>query len=108
MIQQSVQVTGRKPSFLDSSLKIDGIIDVLEVISKQPLYLAQINKASKISMPNSIAKYTKYCLDKGFFSTYLVLRNGHGSRREKNKTINRYHKHYKITDKGRMFLEMIQ
>jgi len=107
-MSQTIQIVRRRPSFLDSSLRIDGIIDVLGIVAKEPLYLTKIHRRSKISMRKSIAKYVKYCVDNGFFSTYLVPRNGHGSIKEKSKSLSRYLKHYKITVKGRTFLEMVQ
>lgn len=99
---------GRKKSFLDSSPKIDGIIDILTIVAEQPAYANQIYRKSRIRMKNSVIKYTRYCVDKGFIVPYRTpIRGNHVSKFEKAKRMNCYYVFYKITVKGRTFLGMV-
>ena len=102
----TIQTPKRKQSSLKSSMKLDGLIDIMHIVSQRPQYQAEILRQSKICMKKVGIQYVKFCEDNGFFSSYLVPRKGHGSKLEKNQSINRYYKHFRLTDKGHQFLDM--
>lgn len=97
----------RPPSFLDSSLRLDGIIDILGTVQDEPRYASQIYIISKIRFKASRLKYMKYCCERKFLEKYSVPRTGYEPKFEKNKTDKKYYVYYKITDKGRQFLELV-
>ena len=99
---------GRGKSFLDASLKIDGIIDVLRLTAKKPIRFTVLRDKSRIKMQLSFLKYLNYCMDQEFMT-----------KKESNKTVRLfgyehhynkrvYHTHYSITAKGRKFLELVK
>lgn len=99
---------GRKPSFLDSSLKIDGIIEIMELVRKEPLYFHEMVKKSKIKFKKSFMKYLRYCFEKGFVrkrKKFIILElTGYG------KTYDQGHHavFYSTTQKGKKFLELVK
>jgi len=103
----SIQIQKRRPSYLRTSLKLDGLVEIISIVRESPKYLAEIQRNSRICMKGTTTKYVKYCSDKGFFDSYFIPRRGHGSRFEKNKTKNKYYRYYRITDKGSKFLEIL-
>jgi len=98
----------RGQSFLDSSLRLDGIVDILQTIKNQPIYFSQITMASKIRFKKSIQKYLRYCVDKELSDTFWKpYREGiHESKRHPKRT--EFYHYYKITDKGIQFLELVK
>ena len=93
---------GRKVSFLDSSLKIDGIISVLQpLIYARDIITTRLWIDSNIKHKQSYYKYLNFCIEKQF-----VVRTPHITKFGKEKKgMPVYHS---ITDKGRLFLEIIQ
>ena len=72
------------------------------------MYWSQLLRTSRIRHKPSYTKYVNYCVDKGFLEVYHVPLRGHGSRFERNMTKQRYFKYYRITDRGRKFLDLVQ
>lgn len=54
---------GRKPSFLDSSLRIDGILDTVRIAQKKPQFFGHMIDKSQIKFKASFLKYLHYCVD---------------------------------------------
>lgn len=98
--------TLRQRSFLDSSLKMDGILEILSIIQKKPMWFSEMCRASRIKFRNANVKYLKYCKDKGLVcgvDTLLKIPNGRGySKKEKSFVV------YSITIKGSMILEWLK
>ena len=100
-------ITRRKTSFLDSSLKIAGIIDILSQLKSEAMYNNQLFRNCDIKYKPSFGKYLNYCAANGFVCSYQVpIRGNHVSKFEKQIRMCKYYKYYKLTDKGRTFLEM--
>jgi len=97
-----IVINRRRPSFLHSSLRIDGITAILESLRKGELTFTQLYMDSNIKFKKSFLKYSKYCKDKQFVT----------SKRGISKTPNRWEGrtvvYYSITEKGREFLEMLK
>lgn len=99
---------GRRSSFLDSSLRIAGIVDIVELVSKKPLYFSELKKSSKIKFKQSFLKYLRFCYEKGFLKKKegYIIKESHGEFR----TYEQGHEivYYSITSKGKRFLELVK
>jgi len=105
MSQQLVRQ--RKPSFLDYSLRLDGITDILQIVSNEPRYFTQVLNQSRIKFKKSFLKYLNYCKEKDLVESYqttITASRGRGRGITKHGHVTFYH----ITDKGRKFLELVQ
>ncbi len=58
----------RKKSFLGSSLRLDGIIDLVELVSNHSLYFSEMQKKSRIIYKKSFLNYLRYCVERGFMT----------------------------------------
>lgn len=96
----TVQVMRHK-SFLDSSLKIDGITAILQATSGELSYYTQVFIKSNIKFKKSFIKYLKYCTDRNFVVSTPGI-NSRVTRGENHKVV-----YYTITEKGKLFLEII-
>lgn len=109
MIQQTIQKRRiRRASFLDSSLRLEGIKDIIQS-SREQLYFSELKTKSKIKFKKSFLKYLNYCIEKEFVVKYkLPLKdiplNCYSKRNPQPKIL----VFYKTTDKGLQFLEMVQ
>lgn len=90
--------TVRKRSFLDSSLRFDGIIDILNC-TKEPMRFSPLVMKSRIKFKKSFLKYLRYCIEKKL----VINRKVYGKRIY--KPIESW---FVITEKGRLFLEMVE
>lgn len=95
----------RHHSILDTSLKLDGIIEILRVFQKHPTWFAQMCRESRIKFRKANLKYLKYCRDKGLVDgveTELKIRIGRGySRKARGIMV------YSLSEKGKLFLELV-
>lgn len=98
---ETIQVM-RHRSFLDSSLKIDGITAILKATSGELSYYSQVFIKSNIKFKKSFIKYLKFCTDREFVTATPGI-NETPSRGENRPVV-----FYTITEKGRNFLEMAQ
>lgn len=98
MSQLSVR---RHRSFLDSSLKLDGITAILESLLVGQLSYTRLYVSSNIKFKKSFLKYLDYCKEKEFVTKHPG-RNTESGRGENQRVV-----YYKITDKGRNFLELL-
>lgn len=96
----------RQHSFLDGSRRIDGIIEILTVIQKEPTWFSRMCKSSRIKSRASNLEYLRYCKDRGLVygeEKLLKIPNGRGySKKVKYFTV------YSITIKGQMVLEWLK
>lgn len=98
----------RKKSVLSTSLRLNGIIDILETIIPQPLYFTQVMKQSKITYKKSFLNYLRFCKEHGFVCTYTEPTHHYIDRYRGRHRGEKGYTFYKITDKGRLFLEMVK
>lgn len=101
-----LKIKQRKPSYLDSSPRTEGILDILHVLSDQPLYFTQILKKSRTKYKPSFLKYLHYCETKGFIESYKKssqLKLGRFRGEQRNATLS----YYQITKKGRTLLKWL-
>jgi predicted transcriptional regulator len=94
----------RRPSFLDSSLRLDGITEILTLLTNNPMYFRQIRRVTRIRYAPAILKYLKFCKEKGLVQwneELLIIQNGRGTSKKAH-----YYTVYTVSDKGRVFLEM--
>jgi predicted transcriptional regulator len=89
-LEQMVRRHGkrRRPSFLDSSLRLEGIIDILQC-TEHPITFVNLQTKSRICMKASFLRYLKYCVDQEFI-------------------IHQPQKEYALVSKGREFLELVK
>jgi len=99
---KQIVINRRNPSFLDSSLRLNGITAILESLRKGELTFTQLFMDSNIKFKKSFLKYSNYCKDKQFITSKR------GISRIPNRWEGRTVVYYSITDKGRGFLEMIE
>jgi predicted transcriptional regulator len=97
----------RQASFLDYSLRLEGIKDILDVLKDGSLYYTQILKKSRIKHKASFRKYLDYCESKGFILSFLKERQilvgrFRGEHRKMNLRF------YEITTKGKSFMEAVK
>jgi len=97
----TVQVL-RHRSFLDTSLKLDGITAILKATSGELSYYSQVFIKSNIKFKKSFIKYLKFCTDREFVISTPGINKSAG--RGENKPV----VFYTITEKGRNFLEMVE
>lgn len=77
--------------------KVTGVIHLLE-ISKSPVRYSGFHAKSKIALKQSFITYLKYCVEKGLIENNKVY----------GKRIHRpLESWFVITEKGRLFLEMV-
>lgn len=98
----------RGTSFLDSSLKIDGILDILKILSVKPYYFHDLCKTSKIQFKKSFLKYLNFCYEKN-----LVKKTNRDSFMETTSYGTTYNKRYatvfySITTNGKKFMELVK
>ena len=108
MVQQLIIKPTRGSSFLDSSLRLDGITDILNIVSEEPRYFTQVMNESRIKFKKSFLKYLKYCVEQGFMTKSQVSKSGAHERYHVLMSKGRFFTFYQITDKGRTFLEMVK
>jgi len=96
----------RSHSFLRSSPSVAGIVEILTILEKKPMYYRQILRVTRILFSTSVLKYLKYCKEKGFV-TYveqlMKIPNGRGF-----STKARYFTVYSVSKKGKLFLELMR
>lgn len=92
----------RRPSFLDKSLRLNGITAILDSVIEQPEYFSRVFILSNIKFKKSFLKYLNYCKTQGFVIGTPGI--SHGRSRAENQHV----VYYSITQKGRDFLEMLQ
>jgi len=96
----------RRISFLAVSLALEGITEILEILTKKPAHSNQIFQESRIEFKNAFLKYLKFCKDKEFVywvEQGLIIPNGRGLTK-KPKLLMVYH----LTQKGKLFLELVK
>ena len=98
---ETVQVMRHK-SFLDSSLRLDGITAILNTVDGELLFYTEIYHKSNIRFKKSFIKYLNYCKEKGFIIGTPGI-NQRASRGQNQKVV-----YYTITEKGLKFLELVQ
>ena len=108
MVQQLIMRHRRGPSFLDSSLRLNGITDLLQIVDKEPINFSALYKVTRIKFRSSYLKYLKYCVEQGFMTKTQVSKSGAHERYHALMSKGRFFTFYQITDKGRTFLELIQ
>jgi len=91
----------RRTSFLDTSLRLDGITVILNAVCEEPVTYSRLLMLSHIKFKKSFIKYLKYCKDQGF-----VLATP-GINRTKGRGENHHVVYHIITAKGRNFLELV-
>jgi len=91
----------RHKSFLDSSLRLDGITAILNATNQELRYYSQIFIESNIKYKKSFIKYLKFCTTKGLVTSYPG-RNQRVTRGENQHVV-----YYVITEKGKQFLELV-
>ncbi len=101
-----VQVNRRRPSFLDTSLRLDGIIELV-TLSKDSMYFSEIRMASRIKFKKSFLKYLRFCVEKNFIEKTIVSYKDLPDRYRGRKPSGPNYIFYTITDSGRTFLELI-
>jgi len=111
MIQKTKHVCGhgrRAGSFLDTSLRINGITHLIELISLGPLTTSKFFNANQIRYKSSFLKYCRYCVDNGFMTKYYVklYTTTPVSTELYEQHPKKYHVMYRITDLGRHWLEI--
>jgi len=96
----------RQSSFLDTSARIEGIIEILKILEKKPMYYRQIFRVTRIRLSTSVLRYLNYCKEKGFVTgveQLMKIPNGRGfSTKAKYFTI------YSVSEKGKLFLELVK
>jgi len=105
-VKQRYKVTLRRPSFLDTALKIDGVLDVLECVKMEPINYTRLIKTSKISHKQSFLKYLRYTLENKFVEKYGMSVKKLDGRWKSTLNPRGYYRFYKITDLGRTWMEM--
>ena len=105
-MSQTLVKQGRRPSFLDTSLRLDGITELLQIINMEPRKFSDLCKVSKIKFKKSFMKYLRYCVDQGFMTKTRVSRSGAHERFHALMSKGRFYTFYHITAKGRLFLEI--
>jgi len=91
----------RNYSFARQGLGLNGVQDILSCVGEGRRF-SQIYKISKIHFKKSFIKYLKFCVDKKLVRHWTV----YGT---KGKNIYKpLESWYVITDKGRLFLEMLE
>ena len=98
----------RKPSFLDTSLRIDGIIDLLKITDKGAINFTRLCNSSQIKFKKSFLKYLRYCVDQGFMTKTQVSKAGAHKRYHALMSKSRFYTYYHITNKGKTFLELVE
>lgn len=100
----------RRPSFLHTSLRLDGVTHLIEVISDEPLTSTRFFLSSQIKFKSAFLKYVKYCVDSGFITKYYskLYTTIQVTTEIYEKHPKKYHVMYKITDLGRHWLEITQ
>lgn len=99
---KQIIINRRRPSFLDSSLRLNGISAILESLYDGELTFTQLFIDSNIKFKKSFLKYLHYCEDKQFITRKM------GVSKIPNRWEGRPVKYSTITHKGREFLEMIK
>jgi len=96
----------RSTSFLDTSPALDGITEILTILTIQPIHFSQICRVSRMRFRNAVLRYLNYCKEKEFvvgIDTSLKLRDGRGISRQ-FKSVMVYH----VTEKGKLFMELVK
>jgi len=96
----------RSTSFLDTSPALDGITEILTILTIQPIHFSQICRVSKIRLRSAVLRYLNICKEKEFvigIETSLKIRDGRGISRQL-KPITVYH----VTEKGKLFMELVK
>jgi len=106
MVQQQTRGK-RRPSFLDSSLRLDGITELLTLLSRESKYFSQLRMESRIKFKKSFLKYLRYCVKQEFLTTSKVPIKQISERYRGIAYVNGYYTFHHITEKGRLFLEMV-
>jgi len=96
-LDEKIKCRGRKPSFLDTSLRLDGVLHILESLG-EPTSFNKMVSQSKIKYRQSFIKYLNFCIEKN------LITHEHTSQRYSNNSWTRI----SITDKGRKLLEMLK
>jgi len=97
---------GRRPSFLDTSLRLDGIIEIV-TLSTQSMYFSEFRLASKIKFKKSFLKYLRYCVEKNFVNKSQIHYKDLPDRYRGRKLAAKFYTFYLITAKGQKFLELV-
>lgn len=96
----------RGKSFLRTSPSVVGIVEILELLEKNPMYYRQIFRVTKIRFAPALLKYLGYCKEKGFVTSeeqLMKIPNGRGyNNKAKHFTV------YSVTKKGMLFLELVK
>lgn len=96
---ETIQVMRHK-SFLDTSLKLDGIIAILNATYGEKQHYSKIFRTSNIKFKKSFNKYLDYCKKKEFVD------RSEGANPSPGRGNNGRVVFYTINDKGRLFLEL--
>jgi predicted transcriptional regulator len=97
----------RSRSFLDSSPRLAGIIDIVKLTKNKPISFTYLRDHSEIKYKQSLLKYLKFCIEKKLIASRDGMEwkklTGWGHKYDKRVyTIN-----YLITAKGKKFLEFV-
>jgi len=96
----------RRPSFLDSSLRLNGIIELV-TLAKNSMYFSELRLTSRIKFKKSFLKYLRFCVEKNFIEKTIVSYKDLPDRYRGRKPSATNYTFYKITKSGRLFLEII-
>lgn len=99
---------GRGKSFLDKSMRLNGVVEILQLTRKKPISFTDMRDTSKIKFKKSLLKYMRFCVEK------KLVRKKEGMQWKKitgwgHKYDRRVHNiNYFITARGRKFLELVK
>lgn len=102
-----VVVPKRRLSFLDTSLRLDGITEIV-TLCKGSKYFTELRMASQIKFKKSFLKYVRYCVDQGFISKFEVSYKNLPDRYIGLKLSASHYTFYQTTSRGKQFLELTQ
>jgi len=102
-----------KNSLLDNSPRLSGIVQILKN-AREPLRYSELYTNSQIRFKQSFLKYLKFCSQKQLIERKLVTKSeyyetlSHSKHFKNIRSTEPFRPLYKISQKGRQFLELIQ
>jgi len=100
-----MMVKTRCISFLQKSPKLDGLTDVLTILSRKPVHFNHMFKESNVRFKNASLKYSNICREKGFIVgkiEQIRIPVGRGISRPRSLMV------YHVTARGALFLELVK
>lgn len=104
-MSKKLMIKHRRSGILHNSLGLNGIAEILNILIQKPIHFSQICRVSKIKFRNAVLKYLNFCKEKGLVESneeLLLLPNGRGVSKKVH-----YYTVYTVSDKGRIFLELV-